>query len=64
MLDLILLLLGSVFIPYQIWRYTAENSGVGVAEKHRENERFWWRFGMVGSVVVGMIGVWIWWKWG
>lgn len=64
MVDLLLFLIGLVFLPYEIWKLTTKNSGVGVSGKHRENERFWWRIGMVGAAVVLMISLWAWRKWG
>ena len=54
-------LLQLLWLPYQLWKAMSEESRVGTSEMDREVGRFWTKFALVGTVVIGLgVIAWVW----
>ncbi|MEM6883490.1 MAG: hypothetical protein AAF571_00555 [Verrucomicrobiota bacterium] len=59
MADLLEFLFELVHAPYNISKRTTENSRIGTSPNEEETPRFWKWFGIVSSLVISAIGLWI-----
>lgn len=58
MFDLLETIIRVLCWPYQIWKYTIENSRIGASPDEHATLHFWKRFAMYGALMVlGLAGV-------
>jgi len=44
-----------IWLPYDLWKHSNENSRIGVSEMDRANERFWLRVALVLMALVILV---------
>ena len=60
MSDLFEFLFRLLWLPFEIWHKFNENSRIGVSPLEDDSQHFWLKVGLLGTIIIGSLGVVIW----